>query len=53
VADRAGDLIDLMRRDKKAAATGPALVLVRGIGRAFLMRDVDSDLIADFLRRAA
>ena len=53
VADRAGDLIDLMRRDKKAAAAGPALVLVRGIGRAFLMRDVDSDLIADFLRRAA
>lgn len=53
VAERAGDLLGLMRHDKKAAATGPALVLVRGIGRAFLKRDVDSDLIADFLRRAA
>ena len=49
LGDRGSDLITLMGQDKKAAATGPALILVRGIGQAFLQRDVDPGVLADFL----
>ena len=40
------------RKDKKAAATGLALVLVRGIGQAFLQRDVEPGVLTDFLAGA-
>lgn len=53
LANRGRDLSALMGHDKKAATTGPALILVRGIGRAFLQRDVDPGLLADFLADAA
>ena len=49
---RAADLATLMGQDKKAAATGPALVLVRGIGRAFLQRDIAPGLLEAFLAGA-
>ena len=35
------DLIDHMRRDKKVAGGKTHFVLVRGIGQAFVSRDVD------------
>jgi 3-dehydroquinate synthase len=52
LADRTGDLLALMQHDKKAGAVGLALVLVRGIGQAFLKQDVDPRLLADFLGQA-
>lgn len=49
---RGGKLIEWMARDKKNAAGTIALVLVRGIGRAFLDRNVDRQRLAAFLGRA-
>lgn len=53
LGNRGGDLLALIGQDKKAAATGLALILVRGTGQAFLQRDVDPGLLADFLAGAA
>ena len=53
LARRGGALVDWMRRDKKNASGGLSLVLVRGIGRAFLDRSVDSRRLAAFLESAA
>lgn len=50
LAGRWSDLLKLMARDKKAGPTDLRLVLTRGIGRAFLQSDVDSDSLAGFLR---
>lgn len=52
LSGRTTDLAELMGQDKKAGATGPALVLVRGIGQAFLKRGVDPGLLARFLAGA-
>jgi 3-dehydroquinate synthase len=49
---RAPDLLALMARDKKAGAGGLTLILTRGIGKAFVSRDVGSDRLAQFLERA-
>jgi 3-dehydroquinate synthase len=46
---RAADLLDIMRQDKKARSGAIALVLVRGIGEAFLTRDVAEQRILSFL----
>jgi 3-dehydroquinate synthase len=46
-------LIEWIRRDKKNAAGKLALVLVRGIGRAYLDRSVDGQRLSAFLERAA
>ena len=51
--NRGRDLCALMGQDKKATVRGPALILVRGIGQAFLQRDVDPGLLADYLAGAA
>lgn len=48
-----GRLVNWMRRDKKNSAGKVTLVLVRGIGRAFLDPDIDPRRLADFLERAA
>ena len=53
LGNRGGDLFALMGQDKKAAATGLALILVRGIGQAFLQRDVDPGVLTAFLVGAA
>ena len=50
---RGAKLVDWMARDKKNAGSRIALVLVRGIGRAFLEPNVDQRRLADFLSRAA
>jgi 3-dehydroquinate synthase len=49
LAERGRDLLAMMAHDKKAAATGLALVLVGGIGQAFVQRNVDAGLLAAFL----
>ena len=46
---KAGELVDLMRQDKKVAAGKPALILARGIGEAFVSRDQSWEKIARFL----
>lgn len=50
---RGQKLVGWMQRDKKNAAGKVALVLVHGIGRAFLDRSVDERRLAAFLDRAA
>ncbi|HET7709115.1 MAG TPA: hypothetical protein VFK50_06215 [Sphingomicrobium sp.] len=52
LAGRGAELAALMASDKKAGAGGLALILTRGIGRAFLSRDVSAAQLADFLDRA-
>ena len=48
---RSGDaLLDHFAADKKNTAAGPAFVLARGIGRAFIYRNVPSDALAAFMR---
>lgn len=43
------DLLPLLGQDKKASADGVVLILARGIGRAFVARDVPPDRLAAFL----
>lgn len=44
-------LIKLMAQDKKVRATKPALILVEGIGRAFIKADMEWDVLEDFVAR--
>ena len=53
LAGRGQRLAEWMRHDKKNQADRIALVLVRGIGRAFLDPDVDGRRLTAFLDRAA
>ena len=53
VRGHADDLVAIMVQDKKADAAGLKLILTRGIGRAFVTRDVSPAQLADFLARAA
>lgn len=46
---RGPELLDPILRDKKADKRGPALILVRGIGEAFVARDTPVDRLAGFL----
>ena len=46
-------LLAHMAHDKKAFAGRPTFVLARGIGQAFLQREVDTDQILDVLEQAA
>ena len=50
---RGGRLADWMARDKKGSTGKIALVLARGIGRAFLEPSVDGQRLAEFLDRTA
>ncbi len=47
----AAEMLQLMSQDKKVQAGQLALVLARGIGSAYLERDVDMDDLTDFLKR--
>jgi len=42
-------LVEIMRQDKKAEAGRLTFILVRGIGEAFVSRDVDEAPLTDFL----
>ncbi|MDP9138465.1 MAG: 3-dehydroquinate synthase [Pseudomonadota bacterium] len=46
----AGDLLDIMHQDKKARGGKMTLVLVRGIGRAFVTSDVTDEQLLSFLQ---
>jgi 3-dehydroquinate synthase len=46
-----GQILRLMAQDKKVKGGKLALVLVRGIGQAFVERDVPLDRLTDFLER--
>ena len=46
----AGDLLDIMRMDKKARGGRTTLILVQGIGRAFVASDVADERILSFLQ---
>ncbi len=48
----AGRLVRLMAQDKKVAGGRVAFVLLRGIGKAFLTRDVGLDEVRNFLETA-
>ncbi|XSG82066.1 MAG: 3-dehydroquinate synthase [Methyloligella sp. ZOD6] len=47
----AAEMLRHMAQDKKVQSGQLALVLTRGIGAAFLERDVDKDDLTDFLKR--
>lgn len=49
---RRDGLVERMRRDKKAEAGHIVLVLARGIGRAFIHRDVEEETLAALLDEA-
>jgi 3-dehydroquinate synthase len=53
LAPRGGKLVDWMRRDKKNSAGKLALILARGVGRAFIDHDVDQRRLTAFLEGAA
>ncbi|MGE0006307.1 MAG: 3-dehydroquinate synthase [Parvibaculaceae bacterium] len=42
-------LLEIMRQDKKAVAGRLTFILSRGIGRAFIARDVEEQAVLDFL----
>ena len=45
------DLLKLMAKDKKASGGQLAFILVRGVGEAFVARDVEQQTVHDFLER--
>jgi len=52
LADRGLTIVDAIKRDKKAGPQGITLVLVRGIGRAEVSRDIESRRLSEFLAEA-
>jgi len=46
------EIVRIMRQDKKVRRGRLALVLLRGIGDAFVTRDVEADYLVEFLGRA-
>ncbi len=46
------DLIEIMRQDKKASGGKLVFVLARGVGRAFVARDVDEGAVRTLLKQA-
>jgi 3-dehydroquinate synthetase len=47
----AGELLALMGQDKKVRQGKLTFILVRGIGEAFIARDVPPEQVRDFLQR--
>jgi 3-dehydroquinate synthase len=47
----AAELVDIMRQDKKIRDGRLTLILVRGIGSAFVSRDISADAVKAFLSR--
>ena len=50
---RGAAILGAMLADKKAQASGLALILVRGIGGAFVAKGVDLARLSEFLERQA
>lgn len=49
---RGAELLELLRRDKKVRGDTLVLILTRGIGKAFVAKDVPQDRLAEFLSAA-
>jgi 3-dehydroquinate synthetase len=47
----AAALLEIMGQDKKVRAGRLTLILARGIGEAFITRDVSTQTVHDFLAR--
>jgi 3-dehydroquinate synthase len=45
------DMVEIMRQDKKASAGKLTFILTRGIGEAFIAKDVDDKVVTEFLNR--
>lgn len=52
LGNAAGQLIELMGQDKKVRDGRITFILTRGIGQAFIERDVDTTVVRDILNRA-
>ncbi len=52
LGNTASQLVDLMGQDKKVRDGRITFILTRGIGRAFIERDVDTAVVRDILDRA-
>ena len=52
LGNRGADLVALMGQDKKVEGGRLTFILARGIGRAFITRDVDTGVVCDVLDRA-
>lgn len=50
-AVKAAEIIEKMRRDKKAENGKITLILLRGIGAAYVDKDIDEETLAAFLRQ--
>jgi 3-dehydroquinate synthase len=48
---KSAELIKIMGQDKKVRGGSPTLILVRGIGEAFITRDVPPAVVQDYLSR--
>lgn len=48
LADRGDALLDTIKRDKKAGVQGISLILVRGIGRAEVVRQIEPERLSKF-----
>ena len=51
--EKAEDMIAAMKHDKKARNGRMKLILMRGIGRAYIESDADADDVAAFIRKGA
>jgi 3-dehydroquinate synthase len=47
----ANEMVEIMRQDKKASAGKLTFILTRGLGEAFIARDVDDKLVTEFLKK--
>jgi 3-dehydroquinate synthase len=45
------EMVEIMRQDKKASAGKLTFILTRGLGQAFIAKDVDDKIVTEFLKR--
>lgn len=45
------EMVEIMRQDKKASAGKLTFILTRGLGEAFIARDVDDKAVTEFLKK--
>ncbi len=45
------ELVEIMRQDKKASAGKLTFILTRGIGEAFIAKNVDDKIVTEFLKK--
>ena len=44
-------MVEIMRQDKKASSGKLTFILTRGVGEAFIAKDVDDQLVTEFLKK--